>query len=126
MGNQIEQDLSPIIIADSQRNAALTGVEVSEAQAALAMGLAFGKRCLAPCTVAGRRLDLDHVHSQVSQQLATERAHGGTQVEDAISGQERSCCVGARHQKAEENGVLEYWSIGVLGFKSITPLLHHS
>src|SRR5437867_11606747 len=24
------------------------------------------------------------------------------------------------------NGMLEYWSIGMLGFKCITPLLHHS
>jgi hypothetical protein len=26
----------------------------------------------------------------------------------------------------EKNGVLEYWRIGVLGFKCITPLLHYS
>jgi hypothetical protein len=25
-----------------------------------------------------------------------------------------------------KNGVLEYWSIGVLGFKPITPVLHRS
>ena len=51
------------------------------------MGMTFRKGRFSAHRIAARRLDLDHVHPKIAQQLAAKGAHGGAQVENAVAGE---------------------------------------
>src|SRR4029450_6403346 len=57
----------------------------------------FGEGWLGARRIAARRFDFDNVHPQVVQQLAAERPHGRSQIEDPVAGEERSCVVCVSH-----------------------------
>jgi hypothetical protein len=48
--------------------------------------MASCERRLVPSGVTGRRLDLDNIHSQVTQEFAAERAHRRSQIENSVAG----------------------------------------
>src|SRR5437868_3727167 len=68
-----------------ERQALLAGVQVGEAQAALQVRPVVGERTDPADRIAAGRLDLDHLHAQVTQHLAAELAAQVGQVERGIA-----------------------------------------
>ena len=63
-----QKELQPVVGGDVQRQRALVGVVVPPEERALGTGQILEKGADPPPRVAGRRLDLDHVRSEVGEQ----------------------------------------------------------
>ena len=77
------EEVAAVVLAEVERDGALVGVEVPEAQRGLTAGVVGMEGRESTRGVAARRLDLDHVGAEVGEQLAGVVSHFGGEIEHA-------------------------------------------
>jgi hypothetical protein len=82
---KIEEEIASFRTGEIQGDSPLAGMQVGKGETGFTLTASLGKRWFTAQTIASWRLDLDHLHAQIAQELSAKSSLVGTDIQNPVA-----------------------------------------